>query len=442
LRTDWFSEALDNACVVEYGTRVVRKKDGGSIYPVYGGGGETFKMDTFNREDRVIVSRFGVSDECVRYVVGKFFLNDSGLTVTTQDPNRLTQRFLDYELFALNESIYELCRGTAQKNLDVESFRRLNIVAPKELSEQQRIVAVMDEVFAGLATATANVKKNLKNAGELRGAAINSAIVGNLTKDWRDAHLDVDSALSHLERTLALRRQHWKGSVTYNEPDAPVSSKPIRLPKGWVLASPEQICTHIVDCPHRTPKWTNAGELCLRTTNFRPGFLDLETVRFVSEATYIERVERLEPRPSDIVYSREGGILGIACLIPEGLKACLGQRMMLFRVDTNVVLPEFFMCVLNSSLILSEVARLVGGAASPHLNIRDIRRFPIPLPPLVEQRQIVAKLDTVLVETRRLEDHYESKITSLGLMKQSILQKAFSGELTSPPSLAIKEAAE
>ncbi len=74
-------------------------------------------MDTFNRENRVVVSRFGVSDQCVRYVADKFFLNDSGLTVATRDDKKLLQRFLDYQLFSLNDKIYRLCRGTAQKNL-------------------------------------------------------------------------------------------------------------------------------------------------------------------------------------------------------------------------------------------------------------------------------------------------------------------------------------
>lgn len=177
MRSDWFAEALDDACVVEYGTRVVRKKHGGSVYPVYGGGGETFRMDTFNRENRVVVSRFGVSDECVRYVSGKFFLNDSGLTVAARDAGKFSQRFLDYQLFSLNDSIYKLCRGTAQKNLDVDSFRELKIAAPKKLPEQQHIVAILDETFAGLATATANAEKNLKNARELFESHLNSVFM-------------------------------------------------------------------------------------------------------------------------------------------------------------------------------------------------------------------------------------------------------------------------
>ena len=53
-------ESIESLCNVEYGTRVVRKRDAGTIYPVYGGGGETFFLDSFNREDRVVVARFAI----------------------------------------------------------------------------------------------------------------------------------------------------------------------------------------------------------------------------------------------------------------------------------------------------------------------------------------------------------------------------------------------
>ena len=68
------SMKLGEVCDINYGTRVVQKKDGGSIYPVYGGGGATFRMDTYNREDCLVVARFAMSPKCTRIVKGKFFL--------------------------------------------------------------------------------------------------------------------------------------------------------------------------------------------------------------------------------------------------------------------------------------------------------------------------------------------------------------------------------
>jgi type I restriction enzyme, S subunit len=162
----WQTKPLEEVCNVEYGTRVVQKRDGGKGFPVYGGGGATFEMDGFNREDRLVIARFGMSEECTRFVAGQFYLNDSGLTVSPKN-GAMHQRFLDYQMLALNDDIYALGKGTAQKNLDVPVFRTLPLFVPESLAEQQRIVGLLDEAFEGLATAKANAEKNLQNARAL-----------------------------------------------------------------------------------------------------------------------------------------------------------------------------------------------------------------------------------------------------------------------------------
>ena len=102
----WEIKKLDEVCEVEYGTRVVNKRDGGTIYPVYGGGGATFFMDTFNRENCFIVSRFAMSQQCTRFVEGKFFLNDSGLSVKPRNHKDILQDFLNLQMLFLNDHIY------------------------------------------------------------------------------------------------------------------------------------------------------------------------------------------------------------------------------------------------------------------------------------------------------------------------------------------------
>ena len=143
MKHGWEIKKLDDVCTINYGTRVVQKKDGGSIYPVYGGGGATFKMDKYNRENCLIVARFAMSPQCVRYVQGKFFLNDSGLSIESKSPI-LNQNFLDKHIVALNDKIYSLGKGAAQKNLDISALRNINIHFPVSLAEQEKIVAELD----------------------------------------------------------------------------------------------------------------------------------------------------------------------------------------------------------------------------------------------------------------------------------------------------------
>jgi type I restriction enzyme S subunit len=142
MKENWTYKKLGEVCELEYGTRVVQARDGGSIYPVYGGGGATFKMDLYNRENRVVVSRFAMSTKCTRKVNGKFFLNDSGLTIKSVDVT-LSQIYLDTCILALNDKIYSLGRGAAQKNLKVTDLVNIPIPIPP-MEEQERIVAELD----------------------------------------------------------------------------------------------------------------------------------------------------------------------------------------------------------------------------------------------------------------------------------------------------------
>lgn len=143
MREGWEYKTIENCTSIEYGTRVVQKRDGGTIYPVYGGGGETFRMDRYNREDCLIIARFAMSPRCVRYVAGKFFLNDSGLSVKSKE--ELEQAYLNYHLLFFNDVIYHLGKGAAQRNLDVKAFRQLVIAIPPK-STQLSIVSELDKL--------------------------------------------------------------------------------------------------------------------------------------------------------------------------------------------------------------------------------------------------------------------------------------------------------
>jgi type I restriction enzyme S subunit len=142
MKQGWEIKKLGEVCSINYGTRVVQKKDGGTIFPVYGGGGATFRMDKYNREDCLVVSRFAMSSQCVRYVVGKFFLNDSGLTIESNSP-KLKQSFLDKYIIAYNDKIYSLGKGAAQRNLDIKALKEVSINYPP-IAEQEKIVAELD----------------------------------------------------------------------------------------------------------------------------------------------------------------------------------------------------------------------------------------------------------------------------------------------------------
>lgn len=175
-RSDHFNTgSIDELCNVEYGTRVVRKKDAGTIYPVYGGGGETFFLDTFNRENRVVVARFAMSEKCTRRVAGKFALNDSGLTLSPKDATGISQDYLDYLVLSMNDQIYASARGTAQKNLDVPAFRQMEIFFPASSERQQEIVENLDKALAEIDLLRSQFRMQKDFAVALRNSLLSAA---------------------------------------------------------------------------------------------------------------------------------------------------------------------------------------------------------------------------------------------------------------------------
>jgi len=309
--------------------------------------------------------------------------------------------------FRWKVSDYEL--GTTRKRISRSNLGRIAVPVPP-LVEQQRIVAKVEALLARVNAARQRLAKAPAILKRFRQSVLATACSGRLTADWRN-----------------LNSQSETGAAGRNVTPPAIGELP-ELPDSWAWTTPDAITTNIVDCPHSTPRWAESGHLCLRTTNFRPGFLDLSEVRYVSDATFQERVARLCPQPGDVVYSREGGILGIACVIPPGIRACLGQRMMLFRVQPDCS-PVYLMHMLNSPLTTRRVQELTGGTASPHLNVGDIKQFPVPLPPNPEQQEIVRRVEALF----KLADAIEKRVTAATAraerLTQAILAKAFRGEL-------------
>jgi len=168
IESKWEIRVLGKVSIINYGTRIVKKSDIGTIYPVYGGGNETFRTDSFNRENCYVISRFGMSPECVRFVEGKFFLNDSGMTLNSNDSNVLDEKYLNYYLYSKQELVYLCGRGPAQKNIDIEAFNAIQIPLPPR-SIQQQIVEEIELIE----------KQEQKGKAELlnRQAQISSLIV-------------------------------------------------------------------------------------------------------------------------------------------------------------------------------------------------------------------------------------------------------------------------
>ena len=132
---------LGEVIKINFGQRITKSKSMGDIYPVYGGGGESFRTDNFNRENENVIARFAMGENNVRYVECKIWMMDSGGTfeIVNEKKHLVSKKYVGISLLNMQEKILNCARGNAQKNLNNEQFYKLKIPLPP-LSVQEEIV--------------------------------------------------------------------------------------------------------------------------------------------------------------------------------------------------------------------------------------------------------------------------------------------------------------
>lgn len=202
-----------------------------------------------------------------------------------------------------------------------------------------------------------------------------------------------------------------------------------RIPGQWIATRLKFLCQRIVDCLHETPEHTDSGEYpSIRTADVERGRLLIDSAKRVSASEYAHRIQRLEPAEGDVLYTREGERFGLAALVPRSTPLCLGQRMMMFRVN-KLVWPAYLMWSLNGEFAYQYLKQSTAGATSPHLNIFDIRNVPIFLPPLSEQQQIVSQIDGRAQRQWHAAEVIRNSIDRLFELRASLITAAVTGDL-------------
>lgn len=377
MKEGWEYKDLDNCCTINYGTRVVKKRDEGSKFPVYGGGGATFKVDTYNREDCFIVSRFAMSVNCTRFVSGKFFLNDSGLSVHTNSID-LSQSFLDKQLLALNNIIYSLGKGAAQRNLDVNLFRKIHISIPP-LAEQERIVSILDKAFEKIDAIKANAEENLANAKALFQAALKKELTPK--EGWEEKKLG-DVALIKIGPfgSLLHKKDYIMGGIPL--------INPIHMREGKAY-------------PNKS---------------------------FTVSLEKFSELKQYELKKGDIVLARRGEI-GRCALISSSEDCCIcgtGSLFVRFHIPMN---DNFSILMFQQPFVQNYLVKEATGATMLNINCGIVSNMKVYIPSLKEQNMVVKTLSEKQSLCKEIEQNCQAVIAECDALKQAILRKAFNGEL-------------
>ena len=288
---------------------------------------------------------------------------------------------------------------TAVKGVKVFSvtqaiLRNLSIWLPSE-KEQQLIAKFLDHETAKIDNLIEKQQQLIELLKEKRQAVISHAVTKGLNPDvpMKDSGVE------------------WLGEV----------------PEHWGVTRLKYECSHIVDCPHSTPNYTEDGDFpAIRTADIFAGYLNLEKCRQVTKDVYDERNARLIPRAGDIIYSREGERFGIGAAIPEGAKVCLAQRVMLFRAKST---PGYLMWALNSSSTYNQAQQDCIGSTSPHVNVDTIKNFILAWPPENERVEISNFILQISSSVESLVTFFTKKLELLQERRTALISAAVTGKI-------------
>lgn len=264
--------------------------------------------------------------------------------------------------------------GAAQKNMSTEWLKKQEFSVPP-LEEQKRIVKILDEKFTQLETIKVNAQTNLQNAKDLFQSQL-AKVFSNIT--WEKAKLE-DIALDFSRGKSKHRPRNDKCLFGGNYPF--IQTGDVRNADKYVTDYSE---TYNETGLAQSKLWP-AGTLCITIA----------------------------------ANIAETAILSFPCCFPDSVIGFIPNEK-LTTVDFVYYLIQFFK---------SELQNLSKGAAQDNLNLAKFENMNFPLPPLPEQKRIVKELDALSEKVRQLQEIYTKQIANCAELKQSLLQKAFEGEL-------------
>jgi len=289
----------------------------------------------------------------------------------------MDRRYLAYWLLSdeTTESINATCTGARMPRADMGAVLDLRIFAPA-LPEQHRIVGILDEAFAGIATARANAERNRKNAREVFEGHLQSAF--NQGGD------------------------------------------------GWMAKPLGEVC-EVKDGTHDSPKYVEVGIPFVTQKNIREGGLSFEKTKLISQVDHDNFYRRSNVARGDILISMIGANRGMACLVDDDRVFSI-KNVGLVK-NNSAVNQSYLLYFLRSPQATGYVQAASKGGAQEFVGLAELRRWPVPIPAPETQNSIVFQLDALASETQHLESLYTRKLAALDELKQSLLQQAFSGAL-------------
>lgn len=301
----------------------------------------------------------------------------SSLAILRPDQRKADSRYLGHVLRspAVLGDALKRKTGSAIRRIVLADLKQVQIPLPP-LHEQRRIASILDK------------------ADELRG-----------------------------KRRAALKQVNGLTQVIFLE----MFGDPATNPKQWRSVALRDLCSRVIDCPHSTPAYSleRTPFLCIRSSDIQNSELTFADTKSVYRTEYEQRIARGKPQRGDVIYCREGARFGNTARLKEDALVCLGQRMMLLRPALDRASSEFIWAFLANGSTYRLANSVVGGSAAPHVNIRQIVAFQVPLPPRHLQEEFSLRIKAV----DKTKSVLFGSLTALDALSVSLQHRAFAGTL-------------
>lgn len=186
----------------------------------------------------------------------------------------------------------------------------------------------------------------------------------------------------------------------------------------------------ITDGEHLTPKTINSGIPLLSAKDVQEDELLFDNVKYLSDTIAAKALNRCKPEKNDILIVSRGATVGRTHLVSTSKTFCLMGSVLLIKLDTEQVVPEYMKLIFNDISGQQQLVSASGATAQQAIYIRDVKEFSFELISLHEQHEIVRRVEQLFAYADTIEKQVNNALTRVNNLTQSILAKAFRGELT------------
>ena len=327
--------------------------------------------------------------------------------------------------------VQENTQGITRARTSIKKLKGYPFPLPP-LSEQQRIVERIEELFAKLGEAKERLQEVADSFAVRKAAILHKAFTGELTKKH-----EIEDSIVIRDKLFAERENMVQEKVLKRVKIKPLIQDEYKsqLAKNWVQCKLGEVAFVTKLAGFEYTKYIHledTGEIpVVRAQNVRKGYLDTTNLLYISKSVS-DALSRSALKEKSVLITFIGAGIGDACVFDENQQYHLAPNVAKvepFNKSEEKLNVYFLLYYLLSSFGQYEIFKNMKATAQPSLSMETIREIIIPLPSIEEQHEIVRLIDDLLARERSAQQATEQALASIDLMKKSILARAFRGEL-------------